>query len=130
MPNISKDNLEKLITVKKAEGNTRHLKAISDFFKLASEYHAAILEMEAWMKLNDSTTLDREEYQAKRMELDKQRRSKHNLLLIQVSMLNRIANNAGLEPIYDGTISEDRPYRRQVANAVLAFIETLVQERA
>jgi hypothetical protein len=40
-------------------------------------------------------------------------------------MLNRMAAMAGLPSVYEGTISEDQPYRRQVADAVLEYVHKM-----
>ena len=40
------------------------------------------------------------------------------------------AKAAGLPLFYEGVVSEERPYRREVANAVLEYVETVVRERS
>ena len=62
--------------------------------------------------------------------LDKTRTYTHNALLTQVNVLNRIAAEANLPPVYDGIVSEERPYRREVANAVLDFVQQIILNRA
>lgn len=57
------------------------------------------------------------------------RAARHNSVISHVSALNRMVTTVGLEPIYDGTVSEERPYRRQVANGVLGYIEQMVHDR-
>lgn len=44
-------------------------------------------------------------------------------------MLNRMASKAGVGPIYGGTVSEEMPYRRQVADAVLEYVESIISDR-
>lgn len=34
-----------------------------------------------------------------------------------------------LEPIYAGTVSKERPYRREVANAVLDYLQSVIENR-
>lgn len=34
-----------------------------------------------------------------------------------------------LPPFYDGKVSQDRPYRREVANGVLQYVEKIVKNR-
>lgn len=92
-------------------------------------YQSAIVEMEGWMKLYRPETLGRQAYQERRNELDTARSHCHNAVLANVSALNRMAAKAGLEPVYDGTVSEDQPYRRHVADAVLSYLHTLLEER-
>lgn len=94
-----------------------------------SAYQAAIVEMEGWMKVYRPETLGPRVYQERREALDKARTRCHDAVLANVSALNRLAAAAGLEPVYDGTVSEDQPYRRQVANAVLHYLEEVIEKR-
>lgn len=93
------------------------------------EYYHAIYNAELYSKVYSYKSIERDEYKAKLMELDRVRSLNHNEVLTKVALLNRLAamNNLGL--VYDGVISEERPYRREVANAVIEYIETIVKER-
>ena len=62
-------------------------------------------------------------------ELDKSRTTYHNALLGNVNVLNRLAEKNTLPPFYDGKVSQDRPYRREVANGVLQYVEKIVKNR-
>ena len=62
-------------------------------------------------------------------ELDKHRTMQHDSLLTGVNILNRMAAMKGLDPIYSGTISKERPYRREVANAVLDYLQSVITNR-
>lgn len=73
--------------------------------------------------------MDADTYREEIPALDKTRTVHHNALLTQVNILNRLAKLAGLPPFYDGVVSEERPYRREVANAVLAFVEQVILNR-
>ena len=88
------------------------------------EYHAAIYKMEIKMKIYGSSA------QSTIQELDRSRSSFHNALLSYVRILNRMAESEGLPPFYDGVVSEERPYRREVADAVLKYVEKTIAERA
>lgn len=85
--------------------------------------------MESWLKFYDYGTLERVEYQDALQGLDGARTACHNGLLAKVNMLNRMAEKVGVGPIYGGTVSEEMPYRRQVADAVLSFVESVVSSR-
>ena len=52
-----------------------------------------------------------------------------NAVIAQVNLLNRMAEEASLPPFYDGVVSEERPYRRELADAVLAFINDVIIQR-
>lgn len=41
-----------------------------------------------------------------------------------------MADKAGLDPVYDGVVSKERPYRREVANAVFEYIESIINSRS
>ena len=62
-------------------------------------------------------------------ELDKSRTMQHDSLLTGVNVLNRLAAMKNIEPIYDGTVSKERPYRREVANAALDFLQSVIENR-
>ena len=40
-----------------------------------------------------------------------------------------VAEKNELVPVYDGVVSEERPYRREVANAVFEYVEYLIKKR-
>ena len=43
--------------------------------------------------------------------------------------MNRLAEQAGLPPVYDGIVSEERPYRTELADAILAFVADVITNR-
>ena len=53
----------------------------------------------------------------------------HNSVIANVNLLNRLAEKNGLHPVYDGIVSEERPYRREIANAVLDYVESIIKNR-
>ena len=44
-------------------------------------------------------------------------------------ILNRRVEQAGLLPVYDGTVSEKRPYGTELADAILAFAVDIITTR-
>lgn len=72
---------------------------------------------------------DGEEYRSRVMELDQRRTVRHNSVIANVSVLNRLAENAALAPVYEGVVSKERPYRRQVADAVLDYVQSVIRNR-
>ncbi|MBR2571515.1 MAG: DUF3232 domain-containing protein [Clostridia bacterium] len=93
-------------------------------------YHAAIYELEIKRLQYSGKAMEADVYRELIPQLDRTRTRLHNALLTQVSLLNRIAAEAGLPPVYDGIISEDRPYRREVANAVLEYVRQIIDGRS
>lgn len=121
------ESLEKLIRIHRGDKET--LDMIYDIFKSFEEYHSRIINMEMKIKLYSTEVLEREEYQSMVTELDKSRTMQHDSLLTGVNVLNRLAAMKNIEPIYDGTVSKERPYRREVANAVLDFLQSVIENR-
>ena len=119
--------LEKLIQNNKDDKDI--LDMIFGVIKSFEEYHHSIIDMETKLKIYSSGTLEREEYQDMVKKLDNRRTMCHNSVLTGMSVINRIAEKQNIEPIYSGTISEERPYRREVANAVLDYIQTIIENR-
>lgn len=119
--------LEKLMQSYKDDRDS--LDMIYDVLKGFEEYHAKIIEMEIKIKLFPAGTLDREEYQYMITELDKHRTMQHDSVLTGVNILNRMAERQNIDPIYEGIVSKERPYRREVANAVLGFIQDIIVNR-
>ena len=44
-------------------------------------------------------------------------------------MLNRLAEKENIPAVYEGIVSEDRPYRRELADAVLEYIRDIIKNR-
>ena len=124
---LNKSALEKLIQTHKNDRDS--LDMIYDVLNGFEEYHAKIIEMEMKIKLFPAGTLDREEYQYMITELDKHRTMQHDSVLTGVNILNRMAERENIDPIYNGKVSKERPYRREVANAVLDFIQDIIVNR-
>lgn len=93
------------------------------------EYHAAIYEMEIKKAILAASEPDSEFYRTQIQSLDQNRTVHHNAMLVQINVLNRMAATADLPPIYDGTVSEERPFRRQTADAALAFAQQIILNR-
>lgn len=99
--------------------------ALSDF----EEYHRRIYEMETKLKVYHSKSMEPEDYRDMRETLDRSRSSQHNIVIMDVGMLNRFATNSNLPLVYEGVVSEEKPYRRELANAVLEYVEDIIKNR-
>ena len=124
---INTDTLEKLISIYK--DNTEMLKIISEQLESFEKYHSAIYFMESKLKVFTTEAVGTDEYQDAVKEMDKKRTRCHNDVIMAVSMFNRMAEKEGIAPFYDGEVSEERPYRRQIANAVLSYVEEIIEKR-
>ena len=76
-----------------------------------------------------SKSITGEEYKDNVSKLDKMRTVNHNSVIANVNLLNRLAEKNGLQPVYDGIVTEERPYRREIANAVLDYVESIIKNR-
>jgi len=94
------------------------------------DYHRAIYRLEITRRLFSCKAIDADSYRSETVSRDRSRTVNHNAVLAQVNFLNRLAAEAGLPPVYDGVVSEQRPYRREVANAVLDFVRETILNRA
>jgi len=122
---FSNDILLKLIEVNKDD--TECLDIIFECVQAFGDYHSAIFEMEMKMKIYANSS--GADYRDMVSELDSNRTNNHNAMLVRVNILNRMAEQANLPLIYTGTVSEEQPFRREVADAVLAFVERIIQQR-
>ncbi len=103
---------------------------LRDCIKSFENYHRAVFDLEIYKSLNSHDPFNAEEYRETVMSLDRSRTISHDSVIANVSVLNRMAQRYGLEPIYDGIVSQDRPHRRVIADAVFAFVEGVIKGRA
>ena len=114
--------------IRSCKDDAELLKEVRDALLSFEEYHTAIYKMETKRKILEGT-MDARQFQEEITSLDRARTDCHNAVLANVSMLNRIAAMYGLPPVYDGTVSEKQPFRRQVADAVLGYVQEIILER-
>ena len=124
---LNTKTLEALVACNRNDKET--LNFISEALYAFEDYHRAVFEMEVHAKVFNAETLGREQYQQLLADADKQRTAAHNALLAMLNALNRLAQRQELPPLYDGTISEEQPYRRQAANAVFEWMQLVIQNR-
>lgn len=125
---INKSSIEQLISRYADDKEMLDIifNALSDF----EDYHRRIYEMETKLKVYTPKSMNPEDYRDMRETLDRSRTSQHNMVIMNVGMLNRFAESENIPLIYEGTVSEERPYRRELANAVLAYVEEIIKNRA
>ena len=123
---MNRNALDNLIQACKADSEL--LEIIQDALRSFEEYHTAIYSMEIRKQLL-AGTVDALQYQEEIGEMDRRRTSSHNAVISNISLLNRLAEQAGLPPVYEGVISRDQPYRRQIADAVLNYVRDIILAR-
>lgn len=124
---INKSAIEELIS--RYSGDKEMLDIIFNALSEFEQYHSRIYEMETRLKVYKSKCVSSEDYVDMRETLDKSRTSQHNMVIMNVGMLNRFATKENIPLIYEGVVSEERPYRRELANAVLDYVEDIIKNR-
>ena len=94
------------------------------------DYQNAIYRLEITRRLFSCNAIESETYRSDTVERDRLRTYNHNAVIAQVNLLNRMAEEASLPPFYGGVVSEEKPYRRELANAILDFIWEVIVNRA
>lgn len=128
MSTLQSETLVSLIRFYKDDADMVEL--IMDAIKSFEAYHASIYKLEAQKYLYSAGVMDAETYREEIPLLDQQRTNCHNQVLSNVQVLNRLAEKAGLPYIYDGVISRDQPYRREVADAILSYVGQVMLDRS
>lgn len=123
---LCNDTIIKLIEIYK--DNTKVIKSIERCIMSFEEYHSSIYKMETWMKIYENNS-SKEEHKDTIANLDKSRTLQHNALLGNVNLLNRLAEKNKLPLVYDGIITHKIPYRHEVANSVLEYIDFTINNR-
>ncbi len=124
---INKSSIEQLISRYADDKEMLDIifNALSDF----EDYHRRIYEMETKLKVYSPKSMSPEDYRDMRETLDRSRTSQHNMVIMDVGMLNRFAEKKNIPLVYEGVVSEERPYRRELANAVLEYVEDIIKNR-
>lgn len=124
---LNLETLKKLILAYKDDTDVSAF--LQDALDSFEDYHVSIFKMETKLMLASTNDMDRANYQDLVTGLDKTRSTSHDKVISAVAFLNRLANQQKLPPVYDGIVSKERPYRKQVANAVLGFVESIIRDR-
>lgn len=106
------------------------IKAIVHAMETFEDYQNAIYRLEITRRLFSCNAIESETYRSDTVERDRLRTYNHNAVIAQVNLLNRMAEEASLPPFYGGVVSEEKPYRRELANAILDFIWEVIVNRA
>ena len=122
---LNRESIEKLLLLYRDDPVT--LKFLGDIFDSFEEYHQAVFREQLGRLLYAAE--DADAYRDRIVSLDRARTVHHNSVIANVGILNRLAEKNGLAPVYDGVVSEERPYRREVANAVFAYLEEIINNR-
>ena len=125
---LNVESIRRLLLLHKDEPQIR--KFIEDILYSFEEYHTAVYKEQVYRRIYGSGTEDTEAYRDRVVSLDRLRTVHHNNVIANVGILNRLAQSAGIPPVYDGVVSEERPHRRELANAVFAYVEEIINNRS
>lgn len=126
--NVNAETVQKLFTAFRDDPET--LETIEAALLVFESYHRAIYELEIKRRFFSNGVMEADAYRETITRMDRTRTINHNALLTQVNILNRIAAEVNLPPFYEGVVAEEQPYRREVANAVLDYVQRIIVERA
>lgn len=124
---LNKETIKELIKLNKNDRDS--LDFIGSCIRSFEDYHKAVFDDQMFQIIYGGGALDGDEYRERRSSVDRTRTICHNGVISNVNILNRMACKAGIEPVYDGVVSEERPYRREVANSVFEYIENIINNR-
>ena len=124
---ICKESIQALIN--KNKDDIELLNLIKDCLSYFDGYHSRIYEMETWLSLYGYHNISKADYQDKSAALDKSRSVAHNAVISSIGILNRLCGQSNIPLVYEGIVSEERPHRVEIADAVLAYVEEIVTQR-
>lgn len=122
MHEINRISIEQLQKKYAADADARTF--LQDALLAFSKYTAAIYQMEIHMILAGND-VDPDEH----ARLDEKRTNSHNAVIASIENLNRICEKNGITPVYAGTVSINRPHRVEIADAVLAYVHGILENR-
>ncbi len=121
---VNVDTVKSLIARHANDGEMIDL--IVDCLESFESYHKAIYSLEIQRELYTRGAMDSETYRELVPHLDQIRSSGHNAVISNVRLLNRLAQQAGLKPFYDDIVSEEHPYRTELADAILEYVNEVI----
>lgn len=123
MPQINRSGLETLLQIGRRDPTIAYF--LQDQLLTFPAYASAIYQSEIYLSVIGKDSGDINEAE----RLDKKRTHAHNAVIASLDALNQLCEKNGIPPVYDGTVSESRPFRVEVADAVLAYIYEVIDKR-
>ena len=115
--------------IEKSKEDLKSLKLIEKCLVSFEEYHSRIFKQQIFIKLYSFHNMQTEDHQSELERLDKSRTMSHNTVISNIEILNRLCQQNNIPIVYTGEVSKDRPYRVEIADAVLAYVEEVVEKR-
>lgn len=123
MPQINRSGLEKLLQIGRRDPTIAYF--LQDQLLTFPAYASAIYQSEIYLSVIGKDSGDINEAE----RLDKKRTHAHNAVITSVDALNQLCEKNGIPPVYDCTVSESRPFRVEIADAVLAYVHEVLEKR-
>ena len=98
---------------------------IRESLQTFSSYSAAIFRMETY-KLSQG---DDPSETSELSRLDESRSNAHEAVIASIKNLNHICEVNKIPPIYKGTVAPEHPYRVEIADAVLLYVQKVMENR-
>ena len=127
MTAVNTETLKALISGHADDGELMDL--IMDALESFEAYHQAIYTLELKRELRLRGAMDSETYREEIPHLDQIRTARHNTVIGNVRLLNRLAEQDGLPPFYPGVVSEAHPHRTDLADSILLFVRGVIESR-
>ena len=128
MPNkLNANSINRLLAAGKNDLET--LDFIKSCLESFEKYHKAVFDDQLFQLIYTGSALDGDNFREVRTAVDRTRTLNHNGLIANVRILNRMAEKAGIDPVYDGIVSEQQPYRRLLADAVFEYLDSIIDNR-
>ncbi len=124
---IHPETIDRLMSIYQDDGEM--LGVIVDALDSLEKYHQSIYKLEIRRKMFARGAMSSEAYRSMIPELDSVRSKNHNAMLSEVNLLNRLARQNNLPLFYDGEVSEEKPIRTWVADAVLEYVRQVIVDR-
>ncbi len=103
--------------------------AFMDALESFEAYHTAVHALEIRRYLYAHGCMDFSSFRELYDDLQQKQWDTFHEAVKSLLFLNRLAEENGLEPVYNGTISQERVHRIEIADAVLDYLNTLVSNR-
>lgn len=107
-----------------AESNAEDAAYLTKGLLSFSKYAAAIYDLEVYMLMNGSdANLDEQK------RLDDKRSHAHESVISHLEGLHGLCGMYNIPPVYSGTLLRGYPFRVEIADAVLAYVNDVLEKR-
>jgi hypothetical protein len=113
----------------KLKDDATAMQMLQDCLLSFMEYGSRIYRLEIYRLLFNYDNKNNEAFRQELMSLDRSRTMGHDSVISNLDILNRFCDRNGIPPVYDEIISTERPYRVEIADAVLAYAAQIIEAR-